>query len=238
MKLDILAISAHPDDIELSCSGTLIAHEAMGYKTGILDLTEGEMSTRGTTEIRQKESAEASKIMGLYMRENLGLPDAKFDVSFENQLRVIKVLRKFRPEIILANAFYDRHPDHVRAAKLIEESVFKSGLIKIETKDSKVSQSPWRPKRVYNYIQSVSLEPDFICDISAHMEQKMAAIRVFKSQFFDPNSNEPDTYISNAEFLTLIEARSREWGHRIGVSFGEGFVNRQLLGVNNLFNLI
>ncbi len=238
MKLDILAISAHPDDIELSCSGTLIAHEAMGYKTGILDLTEGEMSTRGTTEIRQKESAEASKIMGLYMRENLGLPDAKFDVSFENQLRVIKVLRKFRPEIILANAFYDRHPDHVRAAKLIEESVFKSGLIKIETKDSKVSQSPWRPKRVYNYIQSVSLEPDFICDISAHMEQKMAAIRVFKSQFFDPNSNEPDTYISNAEFLTLIEARSREWGHRVGVSFGEGFVNRQLLGVNNLFNLI
>ena len=238
MKLDILAISAHPDDIELSCSGTLIAHEAMGYKTGILDLTEGEMSTRGTTEIRQKESAEASKIMGLYMRENLGLPDAKFDVSFENQLRVIKVLRKFRPEIILANAFYDRHPDHVRAAKLIEESVFKSGLIKIETKDSKGSQSPWTPKRVYNYIQSVSLEPDFVCDISAHMEQKMAAIRVFKSQFFDPNSNEPDTYISNAEFLTLIEARSREWGHRIGVSFGEGFVNRQLLGVNNLFNLI
>tara|TARA_A100000164_G_scaffold211781_1_gene187718 strand:- start:971 stop:1603 length:633 start_codon:yes stop_codon:yes gene_type:complete len=210
----------------------------MGYKTGILDLTEGEMSTRGTTEIRQKESAEASKIMGLYMRENLGLPDAKFDVSFENQLRVIKVLRKFRPEIILANAFYDRHPDHVRAAKLIEESVFKSGLIKIETKDSKGSQSPWTPKRVYNYIQSVSLEPDFICDISAHMEQKMAAIRVFKSQFFDPNSNEPDTYISNAEFLTLIEARSREWGHRVGVSFGEGFVNRQLLGVNNLFNLI
>lgn len=238
MKLDILAISAHPDDIELSCSGTLIAHEAMGYKTGILDLTEGEMSTRGTTEMRQNESAEASKIMGLYMRENLGLPDAKFDVSFENQLRVIKVLRKFRPEIILANAFYDRHPDHVRAAKLIEESVFKSGLIKIETKDSKGSQSPWTPKRVYNYIQSVSLEPDFICDISAHMEQKMAAIRVFKSQFFDPNSNEPDTYISNAEFLTLIEARSREWGHRIGVSFGEGFVNRQLLGVNNLFNLI
>ena len=238
MKLDILAISAHPDDIELSCSGTLIAHKSQGYTTGILDLTEGEMSTRGTPETRQKESAEASEIMGLSMRENLGLSDAKFDLSFENQLRVIKVLRKFRPEIILANALYDRHPDHVRAAELIEEAVFKSGLVKIETEDEKRIQSPWRPKKVYHYIQSVSLEPDFICDITAHMEEKMAAIRVFKSQFFDPKSKEPDTYISNPDFLKLIEARSREWGHRIGVSFGEGFVQRQSLGVKNLFDLV
>jgi len=238
MKLDILAISAHPDDIELSCSGTLIAHKTQGYTTGILDLTEGEMSTRGTIETRQKESAEASQIMGLSLRENLGLSDAKFDLSFENQLRVIKVLRKFRPEIILANALYDRHPDHVRAAELIEEAVFKSGLVKIETEGEKGIQSPWRPKKVYHYIQSVSLKPDFICDISAHMEEKMAAIRVFKSQFFDPKSTEPDTYISNPDFLKLIEARSREWGHRIGVSFGEGFVQRQSLGVKNLFDLI
>ena len=238
MKLDILAISAHPDDIELSCSGTLIAHKSQGYTTGILDLTEGEMSTRGTSATRQKESAEASEIMGLSMRENLGLSDAKFDLSFENQLRVIKVLRKFRPEIILANALYDRHPDHVRAAELIEEAVFKSGLVKIETEDEKRIQSPWRPKKVYHYIQSVSLEPDFICDITAHMEEKMAAIRVFKSQFFDPKSKEPDTYISNPDFLKLIEARSREWGHRIGVSFGEGFVQRQSLGVKNLFDLV
>ena len=238
MKLDILAISAHPDDIELSCSGTLLAHHTMGYKTGILDLTEGEMSTRGTPEIRRKESAEASEIMEISIRENLGLSDAKFDLSFENQLRVIKVLRKYRPEIILANAPYDRHPDHVRAAQLIEEAVFKSGLVKIETEDEKVSQSTWRPKKVYHYIQSVSLEPDFICDISAHIEQKMAAIRVFKSQFFDPNSNEPDTYISNPDFLKLIEARSREWGHRIGVSYGEGFVQRQSLGVKSLFDLV
>ena len=238
MKLDILAISAHPDDIELSCSGTLIAHKSQGYTTGILDLTEGEMSTRGTPATRQKESAEASEIMGLSMRENLGLSDAKFDLSFENQLRVIKVLRKFRPEIILANALYDRHPDHVRAAELIEEAVFKSGLVKIETEDEKRIQSPWRPKKVYHYIQSVSSEPDFICDITAHMEEKMAAIRVFKSQFFDPKSKEPDTYISNPDFLKLIEARSREWGHRIGVSFGEGFVQRQSLGVKNLFDLV
>tara|TARA_B110000046_G_scaffold69454_1_gene77501 strand:+ start:2609 stop:3334 length:726 start_codon:yes stop_codon:yes gene_type:complete len=238
MKLDILAIAAHPDDIELSCSGTLIAHKTLGYKTGILDLTEGEMSTRGTPEIRQKESAEASEIMGISMRENLGLSDAKFDLSYENQLRMIRVLRKYRPEIILANAPYDRHPDHVRAAQLMEEAVFKSGLIKIETEDNGESQLPWRPQKVYHYIQSVSLEPDFICDISAHMEEKMAAIRVFKSQFFDPKSNEPDTYISNPEFLTLIEARSREWGHRIGVSFGEGFVQRQSLGVKNLFDLV
>jgi len=238
MKLDILAISAHPDDIELSCSGTLIAHKTQGYTTGILDLTEGEMSTRGTIETRQKESAEASQIMGLSLRENLGLSDAKFDLSFENQLRVIKVVRKFRPEIILSNALYDRHPDHVRAAELIEEAVFKSGLVKIETEDEKRIQSPWRPKKVYHYIQSVSLEPDFICDITAHMEEKMAAIRVFKSQFFDPKSKEPDTYISNPDFLKLIEARSREWGHRIGVSFGEGFVQRQSLGVKNLFDLI
>ena len=238
MKLDILAISAHPDDIELSCSGTLIAHKTLGYTTGILDLTKGEMSTRGTPEIRQKESAEASKIIGISIRENLGLSDAKFDLSFENQLRVIKVLRKYRPEIILANAPYDRHPDHVRAAQLIEEAVFKSGLVKIETEDEKGSQTPWRPKKVYHYIQSVSLEPDFICNISAHMEQKMAAIRVFKSQFFDPKSNEPDTYISNPDFLKLIEARSREWGHRIGVSYGEGFVQRQSLGVKSLFDLV
>ena len=238
MKLDILAISAHPDDIELSCSGTLIAHKSQGYTTGILDLTEGEMSTRGTPETRQKESAEASEIMGLSLRENLGLSDAKFDLSFENQLRVIKVLRKFRPEIILANALYDRHPDHVRAAELIEEAVFKSGLVKIETEDEKGVQSPWRPKKVYHYIQSVSLEPDFICDISAHMEEKIASIRVFKSQFFDPKSKEPNTYISNPDFLKLIEARSREWGHRIGVSFGEGFVQRQSLGVKNLFDLV
>jgi len=238
MKLDILAISAHPDDIELCCSGTLIAHKTQGYITGILDLTEGEMSTRGTPATRQKESAEASQIMGLSLRENLGLSDAKFDLSFENQLRVIKVLRKFRPEIILANALYDRHPDHVRAAELIEEAVFKSGLVKIETEDEKGIQSPWRPKKVFHYIQSVSLEPDFICDISAHMEEKMAAIRVFKSQFFDPKSKEPNTYISNPDFLKLIEARSREWGHRIGVSFGEGFVQRQSLGVKNLFDLV
>jgi bacillithiol biosynthesis deacetylase BshB1 len=238
MKLDILAISAHPDDIELSCSGTLIAHKSLGYTTGILDLTEGEMSTRGTPEIRQKESVEASQIMGISIRENLGLSDAKFDLSFENQARVIKVLRKYRPEIILANAPYDRHPDHVRASQLIEEAVFKSGLVKIETEDNGESQLPWRPQKVYHYIQSVSLEPDFICDISAHMEQKMAAIRVFKSQFFDPNSNEPDTYISNPDFLKLIEARSREWGHRIGVSYGEGFVQRQSLGVKSLFDLV
>ncbi len=238
MKLDILAISAHPDDIELSCSGTLIAHKSLGYTIGILDLTEGEMSTRGTPEIRQKESVEASQIMGISIRENLGLSDARFDLSFENQARVIKVLRKYRPEIILANAPYDRHPDHVRASQLIEEAVFKSGLVKIETEDNGESQLPWRPQKVYHYIQSVSLEPDFICDISAHMEQKMAAIRVFKSQFFDPKSNEPDTYISNPDFLKLIEARSREWGHRIGVSYGEGFVQRQSLGVKSLFDLV
>ena len=238
MKLDILAISAHPDDIELSCSGTLIAHKSLGYTIGILDLTEGEMSTRGTPEIRQKESVEASQIMGISIRENLGLSDAKFDLSFENQARVIKVLRKYRPETILANAPYDRHPDHVRASQLIEEAVFKSGLVKIETEDNGESQLPWRPQKVYHYIQSVSLEPDFICDISAHMEQKMAAIRVFKSQFFDPKSNEPDTYISNPDFLKLIEARSREWGHRIGVSYGEGFVQRQSLGVKSLFDLV
>ena len=238
MKLDILAISAHPDDIELSCSGTLIAHKSLGYTIGILDLTEGEMSTRGTPEIRQKESVEASQIMGISIRENLGLSDAKFDLSFENQARVIKVLRKYRPEIILANSPYDRHPDHVRASQLIEEAVFKSGLVKIETEDNGESQLPWRPQKVYHYIQSVSLEPDFICDISAHMEQKMAAIRVFKSQFFDPKSNEPDTYISIPDFLKLIEARSREWGHRIGVSYGEGFVQRQSLGVKSLFDLV
>ena len=238
MKLDLLAIAAHPDDVELSCSGTMIAHAAQGYKTGILDLTEGEMSTRGTPELRARESKNAGKIMNLSIRENLGLPDATFDLSVENQLKVIQIIRKYRPEIILANASYDRHPDHGRAAALIEEAFFKAGLVKIITEDAEGIQAPWRPKKLYHYIQSVSITPDFVCDISPYMKQKMEAIYAFKSQFYDPSSREPNTYISSPDFLQLIEARSLEWGHRVGVQYAEGFTQKQYLGVKSLFDFI
>jgi bacillithiol biosynthesis deacetylase BshB1 len=237
MKLDILAIGAHPDDVELSCSGTLISHANKGYKTGVLDLTKGEMSTRGTTELRLKEAKRAGEIMGLSVRENLGLPDTNFVNDLPSQLRVIEMLRKYRPEIVLANAAYDRHPDHGRAASLIEDAIFKSGLKKIATSNENVDQEAWRPKKLYHYIQSVSVEPDFFVDVSDAMKEKMEAILSYQSQFFDPNIDEPDTYISSPAFLKMIEARSLEYGHRIGVEHAEGFTQKQFLGLKNLFDL-
>ena len=239
MKLDILAFAAHPDDIELSCAGTLLVHLAAGKKVGIIDLTRGELGTRGTPEIRAQESAAATEIMGIHVRENLGFADGFFENNQAHQLKVIQAIRKFQPEIILMNAISDRHPDHGRASVLVSESCFLSGLKQIETvSESGEKQPAWRPKNVYHYIQDRWHTPDFVVDVSEHWDKKEAAIRAFKSQFFDPDSSEPNTYISSPEFLEYIKARSREMGHLVGVAFGEGFTKEKFIGVRSLFDLI
>lgn len=238
MKLDILAIVAHPDDVELSCGGTLISHARKGLKTGIVDLTRGEMGTRGTPEQRIEEAEEAGRRLLLSVRDNLEFKDAFFENNNPHQLEVIRKIRQYQPEIVITNAPYDRHPDHGRAARLVEEASFKAGLIKIETESDGAKQDPWRPKKMYNCIQSLSLEPDFFVDITDSMDAKMEAIRAFRSQFYDPKSKEPETYISSPEFMKMLESRAQEYGHRIGVKYAEGFKYNQFLGVKSLFDLI
>ncbi|MEO9476176.1 MAG: bacillithiol biosynthesis deacetylase BshB1 [Cyclobacteriaceae bacterium] len=239
MKVNILAIMAHPDDAELSCGGTLIAHQQMGYTTGVVDLTRGEMGTRGTPEQRDEEAASAAEIMKLSIRDNMGFADAFFENDQEHQLKLIAKIRKYRPDMVIGNSLYDRHPDHVRGAKLVEEAVFKAGLKMIETLDeSGKPQEAWRPQKLIHGIQSTSLTPDFFVDITEVHEQKLDAIRAYKTQFFDPNSKEPQTYISRPEFMEMVESRAREYGHRIQVPFAEGFNYNQALGVKDLNHLI
>lgn len=237
MKLDILVLAAHPDDAELGCGGTIVKHISLGHKVGIVDFTRGEMGTRGTPQTREKEAAESASILGLSVRENLGLKDGFFQNDAENQIHVIRAIRKYRPEIVLANAVYDRHPDHGRGSELAYDSCFFAGLAKIETSDSGVAQTPWRPKVVYHYIQSQLIEPDFVIDISDFWEQKMKAVRAYRTQFYDPASKEPDTYISNPGFLKLLESRANEFGHAIGANYGEGYTVRRIIGVKNLFDV-
>ena len=225
MKLDILVMAAHPDDAELSCAGTILKHIAAGKKVGIVDFTRGELGTRGTPEIRLQESADATKILGLQARENLGIRDGFFRNDEETQLKLIEVIRKYQPDIVLANALEDRHPDHGKGAQLAIDACFLSGLRQIKTGDLPA----WRPAQVYHYIQDRYLEPDFVVDISTQWDQKEAAIRAFKSQFFDPNSAEPASYISSPDFLHFIQARAMEMGHKIGVKYGEGFQSQKML---------
>ena len=232
MKLDILVIAAHPDDAELGCGGTILKHIAMGKKVGVVDLTRGELGTRGTPETREKEAAESAKILGLSVRENLSLPDGFFKNEKEHQLEVVKAIRKYQPEVILANARYDRHPDHGRGSDLAFEAGFLSGLSKVST-----GQPLWRPKVMYHYIQSQLLMPDLVVDVSDFWEKKMEAIRAFKTQFFDPNSKEADTYISSPAFMKMVEARGIELGHAIGAKYGEGYTVRRFIGVDSLFDL-
>lgn len=237
MKLDILAIGVHPDDVELSCSGTLLKHIALGKKCGILDLTEGELGTRGSAELRMKEAAKAAKIMDIKVRENLKMADGFFKNDKEHQLAIIKIIRKYQPEIILCNAISDRHPDHSRAARLISEACFYSGLIKVETKLKGVKQKNWRPKAVYHYIQDRQLKPDFIVDVTAFVDKKMEAIQAFKSQFFDPNSKEPESPISAKNFLDVVKAKMTVFGRDAGFEFAEGFTVERSIGINDLFDL-
>lgn len=224
MKLDILVMAAHPDDAELAVAGTIVDAIANGKKVGIVDFTRGELGTRGTPEIRLAESAAASQVLGIHARENLELADGFFQNDRESQMKLIEVIRKYQPDIVLANALEDRHPDHGKGAALAIDACFLSGLRKIET-----GLPAWRPKHVYHYIQDRYLEPDFVIDISAHWEKKEAAIRAFKSQFFDPNSTEPASYISSPEFLHFIQARAQEMGHKIGVKYGEGFQSQSTI---------
>ncbi len=226
MKLDILVMAAHPDDAELAVAGTIVDAIANGKKVGIVDFTRGELGTRGTPEIRLAESAAASQVLGIHARENLELADGFFQNDWESQLKLIEVIRKYQPDVVLANALEDRHPDHGKGAALAIEACFLSGLRKIET-----GLPAWRPKHVYHYIQDRYLEPDFVIDISAHWEKKEAAIRAFKSQFFDPNSTEPASYISSPDFLDFIKARAQEMGHKIGVKYGEGFQSQSPIQV-------
>ena len=238
MKLDILVLAAHPDDAELGCGGTIARHTSRGIKVGIVDFTRGELGTRGTPETRMREAAESARILGVTVRENLNLKDGFFQNDQENQLSVIRAIRKYQPRIVLANAIYDRHIDHGKGANLGYDASFLSGLVKIETRDEEGNiQKAWRPEVVYHYIQSQFITPDFIVDISAEWDIKMRAIKAFVSQFFDPRSTEPETYISKPGFLKMLEGRAVEYGHAIGVTYGEGFTTRRFIGVDNLFDL-
>lgn len=232
-KLDILVFAAHPDDVELACSGTLLKHISLGYKVGIVDLTRGELGTRGSAEIRAEETRVASSILGIHSRENLGFRDGFFEIDEAHLLKVVEVIRKHRPEIILANAASDRHPDHRRAGDLVSRANFLSGLVKIET----ANQTAWRAKVVYRYIQDNYIEPDFVVDISGFEAKKLEAIKAFKSQFYDPNSTEPKTPISREDFLDFILARAKQLGRPINAEYGEGFTVERYVGVDDLFEL-
>ena len=238
MKLDILAFGSHPDDVELSCMGTLLKHLAAGHKAGIIDLTRGELGTRGTPETRDQEAADSARIAGLHARENLRFADGFFAHDNAHLLAVIGKIRKYQPAIVLANAVYDRHPDHGKGSRLVSEACFLAGLAKIETHHDGEPQKPWRPQHVYHYIQDRAMQPDFVVDISGFWEKKLDCIRAFRTQFFDPNSAEPSTYISSPEFMDFLEARAKEMGHTIGVTHGEGFVKERQLGVGLLTDLI
>ena len=238
MKLDILAIGVHPDDVELSCSGTLLKHIDDGKKIGLLDLTMGELGTRGSAKIRLEEAKESARLMGALVRDNLGMADGFFENSRENQLKIIQIIRKYQPEIILANALDDRHPDHGRSAKLVHDACFLSGLVKIPTKDDAgMLQDRWRPKAVYHYIQDVQLKADFVVDITPYIEKKRELILAFKSQFYNPKSKEPISPISSKAFLDVVFSKNRVFGRPIGVDFAEGFNVPRTLGVNSLFDL-
>jgi bacillithiol biosynthesis deacetylase BshB1 len=237
-KLDILAFGAHPDDVELGCGGTLLAAVAEGKKVGIIDLTKGELGTRGTVADRSKEALLASEIIGATIRENLGMQDGFFVNDQEHQIAVIEMIRKYQPDIILCNAPEDRHPDHGRAAKLVADAAFLAGLVKVQTTHNGVIQSAWRPTHVFHYIQSRNLQPNFVMDISAHMDKKMESILAYTSQFYNPNSNEPNTFISSDSFLAFIKGRAKEFGQQIGVQYAEGFISEKMIGIQSFDGLI
>lgn len=238
MKLDILAFGAHPDDIELAASGTVMAHIALGKKVGIVDLTRGELGTRGSAELRDKEAAASSVILGIHARENLRMRDGFFQNDEAHQLKIIEMIRKYRPEIIIANSEFDRHIDHGRGASLVHDASFLSGLRKIETTHNGVSQEPWRPKAIYHYIQDYHVTPDIIVDITPFWERKMESIKAFSSQFYDPTSNEPESPISSKDFMDFLESRARELGRVINVRYAEAFTVKRTIGTRDLTQLL
>jgi len=240
MKLDILVFGAHPDDAELGAGATIAKEVANGKKVGIVDLTRGELGTRGTAEIRDKEAAEAGKILGVSVRENLEFSDGFFVNDKSHQLEIIRMVRKYQPEIVLCNAIDDRHIDHGKGAKLVSDACFLSGLVKIDTKigGDDQWQNPWRPKLVYHYIQWKNLEPDFVVDVSDYIEKKTEAILAYSSQFYDPSSDEPETPISSKNFIDSVNYRARDLGRLIGVAHAEGFTVERYVAVNRISDLI
>ncbi len=237
MKLDILAVGAHPDDVELSCGATVAKEVAKGRKVGILDLTRGELGTRGTEKTRKEESELASKILGVKIRENLAFADGFFVNDREHQLDVIKIIRKYQPEIVICNAVEDRHIDHGKGSKLVSDACFLSGLIKIETEYGGKPQSHWRPKQVYHYIQWKNLEPDIVVDVTGFIDKKMEAVLAYKTQFYDPTTKAPETPISSKNFIESIVYRARDFGRLVGVEYGEGFNVERYPAVDSLFDL-
>ena len=237
MKLDILAFGAHPDDVELGCGGTIAKEIALGKKVGIIDLTRGELGTRGSVAIRNQESANAAKILGVLVRENLDMRDGFFVNDESHQLEIIKMIRKYKPEIILCNAIDDRHIDHGKGGQLVSDSCFLSGLMKIETEINREKQEAWRPKLVYHYIQWKNLIPDFVVDITGYNDKKTEAILAYSSQFYNPNSNEPETLIATKNFLESLSYRTQDLGRLIGTNHAEGFTVERYLAVNSLSNL-
>lgn len=238
MKLDILAFGAHPDDVELGCSATLAKEISLGRKVGIVDLTQGELGTRGSAELRFKEAQKAKEILGVHARENLGFADGFFTNDKQHQLEIIKMIRKYQPEIVLCNAIDDRHIDHPKGSKLVSDACFLSGLLKIKTELNRVEQEKWRPKQVYHYIQWKNIEPDFVVDVTGFIDKKIASVMAYSSQFFDPKSNEPETPITSKNFTDSIEYRARDLGRLIGVEYAEGFTSERYVAVENLSKLI
>lgn len=238
MKLDILAFGVHPDDVELSCAGTLMMEMNHGKRAGIIDLTRGELGTRGTAETRKVEAEAAAKIIGIHVRENLGMRDGFFKNDEEHQLMVIQKIRQYQPEIVLCNALSDRHPDHGRSARLVSDSCFLSGLRKIETHLNGTLQQAWKPKYVFHFIQDRYAEPDFIYDITPVFERKMESVKAYGTQFNATNDEEPQTYISTPAYFDTIISRHKMFGKRIGVEYGEGFITEKRIGINNFDALI
>lgn len=240
MKLDILVFGAHPDDAELGAGATIAKEVSKGKKVGVVDLTRGELGTRGTAEIREQEATKAAKILGLSVRENMEFADGFFTNDREHQLELIKVIRKYRPEIVLCNAVDDRHIDHAKGSKLVSDACFLSGLVKIDTKmdGDDQWQEPWRPKAVYHYIQWKNLEPDLVVDVSGFIDKKTEAIMAYSSQFYDPKSKEPETPISSKNFTDSVIYRARDLGRLVGVEYAEGFTVERYVAVDSLGDLI
>ena len=238
MKLDILAFGVHPDDVELGCAGTIMAAIDQGKKVGIVDLTRGELGTRGTPTTRTQEAEAAAKIMGVDVRENLDMADGFFANDEAHQRKIIALIRKYQPDIILANAPEDRHPDHGRSAKLVSDAAFLSGLRKVETMHEGITQNAWRPAYIFHYIQDRFIQPSFVMDITAYMERKMEAVLAYGTQFTNADTSEPQTYISSPQFLETVKARALMLGKRIGVGYAEGYITEKIIGFSNFDAII
>jgi bacillithiol biosynthesis deacetylase BshB1 len=238
MEINILAFGAHPDDVEISCSGTLLKHIAMGKTVGIIDLTQGELGTRGSAPLRLQEAEAARQLLGVSIRENLAMMDGFFEVNQENKLKVVEMIRKYRPQLVLANSIHDRHPDHGRASQLVSEACFLSGLPKVETELNGIAQEAWRPSAVYHYIQDRYIRPDVVFDVTPFMEKKIESIQAYSSQFFDPQSDAPETPISRSDFFDFLRSRAKEFGRPIGAEYGEGFTAERYVGAQSFFDLV